>query len=74
MMPDLSWLNEPVRRAAVVKAVITLLSIVGVAITTSQEDAINNFIAAAVILISVFGIFDWTKLRGRVKPDNGDGQ
>lgn len=70
-MPDLSWLNEPVRRAAVVKAVITILSLVGVAVTSSQEDSINNFLAAGVLLITAFGLFDWTKLRNRVIPDNG---
>lgn len=70
-LPDLSWLNEPVRRAAIIKAAITLLSVAGVVITSSQEDAINNLIAAVVILITVFTGFDWTKLRGRVRPDNG---
>lgn len=70
-MPDLSWLNEPVRRTAFIKSVITIITMLGVAVSTDQETAVQNFVAAAVVLTTVFGLFDWTKLRGRVTPDNG---
>lgn len=66
--PDLSWLNEPVRRTAFVKSVITIVTTLGIAVTTQQETAIQDFLGAAVVLTSVFGIFDWFKLRNRVSP------
>ncbi len=67
-MPDLSWLTEPVRLAATIKAVITLLTIAGIALNTSQQDAIQNFATAGVALASIFGVFDWIKLRNQVTP------
>jgi len=67
-MIDLSWLNEPVRRAAVIKAAITILAVAGVSLTTTQQDAIQNFAAAGAFLIAAFGVFDFKVLRNKVTP------
>jgi len=67
-MIDLSWLREPVRRTAVIRAAVTLLAVVGVSLTTSQQDAIQNFAATAVVLITAFGLFDEKVLRSAVTP------
>lgn len=69
-MIDLSWAREPVRLKAVIQSVITLLAVVGVALTSTQQDAIQNFAATAVVLITAFGLFDAKVLRNKVTPSD----